>query len=141
MNEDYNKAGFVIVLCLIVALVFFIRKYIEYKKRELEEQAQSRRLAQQSSEVWNISGRVAQDGVMAPDSQRWPTHDHRLSIDSFVLANSVHISQKNQIPPPLYCEVDLPTYEQATGTSLPKTDVPTVQISSSSSRNLDHSTS
>lgn len=97
--------------------------------------------AQQSSEVWNISGRVAQDGVMAPDSQRWPTHDHRLSIDSFVLANSVHISQKNQIPPPLYCEVDLPTYEQATGASLPKTDVPTVHISSSSSRNLDHSTS
>ncbi|KAF5292361.1 hypothetical protein FQA39_LY03395 [Lamprigera yunnana] len=132
--SNHELFGYVLVLLLLIFLVILIISTF----RQLFKQMYSNFVcSQQAPDVWNISGQVPQDRTTSSD-QRWPTHDHRLSIDSFVLTGAISRAQKDQIPPPLYCEVDLPTYEQATGCASPKNDVPSVHVTTSTSRS-DHS--
>lgn len=61
-------------------------------------------LANQTSDIWNISGRVNQQDGAVTSEPRWPTHDHHLSIDSFGLAENLQSQKKDRVPPPPYCE-------------------------------------
>lgn len=61
--------------------------------------------ANQTTDIWNISGRVNhQDGPVTSEPQRWPTHDHHVSLDSFVIPETHQHNKKDRIPPPPYSE-------------------------------------
>ncbi|XP_071054120.1 uncharacterized protein [Onthophagus taurus] len=85
----------------------------------------------QDDDVWNISSRVNQqnqDGT----PPNWPTHDHRLSMD-FVITPEYNIKDTRPPPPP-YSELDLPSYEQATGCRPPRADLTPVHQQSDQNR-------
>ncbi|XP_071054121.1 uncharacterized protein [Onthophagus taurus] len=88
-------------------------------------------LTNQDDDVWNISSRVNQqnqDGT----PPNWPTHDHRLSMD-FVITPEYNIKDTRPPPPP-YSELDLPSYEQATGCRPPRADLTPVHQQSDQNR-------
>ncbi|XP_071054124.1 uncharacterized protein [Onthophagus taurus] len=88
-------------------------------------------LSNQDDDVWNISSRVNQqnqDGT----PPNWPTHDHRLSMD-FVITPEYNIKDTRPPPPP-YSELDLPSYEQATGCRPPRADLTPVHQQSDQNR-------
>ncbi|XP_025837434.1 uncharacterized protein LOC108742434 [Agrilus planipennis] len=81
-----------------------------YAYRNIQERISF--LSSQQDDIWNISGRVNQGQSLPPN--RWPTHDHHIAVESFVISDRV---AKSVPPPPPYSEVDLPSYEEATGCS------------------------
>ncbi|XP_022902622.1 uncharacterized protein [Onthophagus taurus] len=88
-------------------------------------------ITNQDDDVWNISSRVNQqnqDGT----PPNWPTHDHRLSMD-FVITPEYNIKDTRPPPPP-YSELDLPSYEQATGCRPPRADLTPVHQQSDQNR-------
>ncbi|XP_071054129.1 uncharacterized protein [Onthophagus taurus] len=97
----------------------------------LRSRCGSKFLTNQDDDVWNISSRVNQqnqDGT----PPNWPTHDHRLSMD-FVITPEYNIKDTRPPPPP-YSELDLPSYEQATGCRPPRADLTPVHQQSDQNR-------
>ncbi|KAK5648987.1 hypothetical protein RI129_003879 [Pyrocoelia pectoralis] len=134
MLDDYEIC-LIIILCLIVALICIIRKYVKQQGIHFLDLMYGGNVQAQQT-VWSVTGQINRDGS-ADNNQRWPTHDHRLSVDSFIVTENVRMQQKDRLPPPAYSEIDLPTYEQAVCMTPPKNNVPAVHTASSSTTNLD----
>ncbi|XP_071054122.1 uncharacterized protein [Onthophagus taurus] len=103
----------------------------EYNVIGQRESSNNVNLSNQDDDVWNISSRVNQqnqDGT----PPNWPTHDHRLSMD-FVITPEYNIKDTRPPPPP-YSELDLPSYEQATGCRPPRADLTPVHQQSDQNR-------
>ncbi|XP_022902628.1 uncharacterized protein [Onthophagus taurus] len=109
---------------VIIVLKICAKLYMIHQRRK-------QRNTNQDDDVWNISSRVNQqnqDGT----PPNWPTHDHRLSMD-FVITPEYNIKDTRPPPPP-YSELDLPSYEQATGCRPPRADLTPVHQQSDQNR-------
>ncbi|KAF2883298.1 hypothetical protein ILUMI_22887 [Ignelater luminosus] len=135
--------AFIVFLIFLGTFITTICLAVGFRNSILATRALARRRerifnSNQTTDVWNISGRVNhQDGPVTSEPQRWPTHDHHVSLDSFVIPETHQHNKKDRIPPPPYSEVDLPTYEQATALPRPKDELASVHVVPSSSRNCD----
>ncbi|XP_071054123.1 uncharacterized protein [Onthophagus taurus] len=136
----------VLVMVIVVLILFFILSFVSAVckqsrrnptwfngVRATRRQRPSNQipLTNQDDDVWNISSRVNQqnqDGT----PPNWPTHDHRLSMD-FVITPEYNIKDTRPPPPP-YSELDLPSYEQATGCRPPRADLTPVHQQSDQNR-------
>ncbi|XP_022902625.1 uncharacterized protein [Onthophagus taurus] len=128
----------VVISSVSLALIICLVKTIKSKNDETELTVSVIRrrtnrvcLTNQDDDVWNISSRVNQqnqDGT----PPNWPTHDHRLSMD-FVITPEYNIKDTRPPPPP-YSELDLPSYEQATGCRPPRADLTPVHQQSDQNR-------
>ncbi|XP_071054127.1 uncharacterized protein [Onthophagus taurus] len=120
----------VIITAIVVSTILsFISGYMWMKGHLKRNRRQP--TSNQDDDVWNISSRVNQqnqDGT----PPNWPTHDHRLSMD-FVITPEYNIKDTRPPPPP-YSELDLPSYEQATGCRPPRADLTPVHQQSDQNR-------
>ncbi|XP_022902629.2 uncharacterized protein [Onthophagus taurus] len=119
----------VIVICGAAVLATFLIEI--FRQICLKRKSGGSNRTNQDDDVWNISSRVNQqnqDGT----PPNWPTHDHRLSMD-FVITPEYNIKDTRPPPPP-YSELDLPSYEQATGCRPPRADLTPVHQQSDQNR-------
>nr|XP_022902629.1 uncharacterized protein LOC111415269 isoform X10 [Onthophagus taurus] len=119
----------VIVICGAAVLATFLIEI--FRQICLKRKSVGSNRTNQDDDVWNISSRVNQqnqDGT----PPNWPTHDHRLSMD-FVITPEYNIKDTRPPPPP-YSELDLPSYEQATGCRPPRADLTPVHQQSDQNR-------
>ncbi|XP_022902626.1 uncharacterized protein [Onthophagus taurus] len=118
-------------LLFLFLLYCWIQLKIRKQERRLNVHVGYDKITNQDDDVWNISSRVNQqnqDGT----PPNWPTHDHRLSMD-FVITPEYNIKDTRPPPPP-YSELDLPSYEQATGCRPPRADLTPVHQQSDQNR-------
>ncbi|XP_071054125.1 uncharacterized protein [Onthophagus taurus] len=129
MYDQDDRIGFLIVFIVLIIFGYGIHTYLKEKKKIADND--NSESSNQDDDVWNISSRVNQqnqDGT----PPNWPTHDHRLSMD-FVITPEYNIKDTRPPPPP-YSELDLPSYEQATGCRPPRADLTPVHQQSDQNR-------
>ncbi|XP_074032487.1 uncharacterized protein isoform X7 [Leptinotarsa decemlineata] len=92
-----SEVVFILVISLVMILILFTLKYIQYHSKKNNYIA--RIVAHQQEDIFNISSRVQ-------GQEQWPTHEAHLSID--------HINIMNELnKPPSYQDDAPPSYEEA----------------------------